>query len=101
MRQYLNSRVTLVGLFASVFMLSCGGEKTTEPLPAPPPTPTSVQLSAATVSVRMGESTQLNATVLDQHGAALSGHTIAWASSDTTKITITSRVAPSQSTSSL
>src|SRR5688572_13252039 len=55
MRQYLGSRVTLVGLFASVFMIACGGEKTTEP-PPQPPEPTSVQLSAATVTVRMGES---------------------------------------------
>ena len=38
----------------------------------------------------MGESSQLTATVRDQHGAAMSGQTVAWSSSDTTKITINS-----------
>jgi hypothetical protein len=89
MRQQLSCRVTLVALFASVLMIACGGEKTTEPPPIPLE-PTSVQLSASTVSLRMGESSQLTANVLDQHGAPMVGQTITWSSSDTTRITVTS-----------
>ncbi len=70
-------------------LIACGGDKTTEPPPPPPPVATSVQLSATTVTVRIGETSQLTATVLDQNGAAMTGQTIAWASSDTTKITVT------------
>jgi len=69
-------------------IISCGGgEATTEP---PAPVPTSVQLSAATVNLRMGETSQLTATVVDQFGAPVSGQAIAWTSSDTTKITVSS-----------
>jgi hypothetical protein len=77
-------------IFAAA-LLACGGGETTEPAPPPPPAPvpTSVQLSTATVTLRIGETSQLAATVLDQHGAAMAGQTVAWASSDTTKITVT------------
>ena len=37
----------------------------------------------------MGETSQLTATVLDQLGSPMAGQSISWASSDTTKITVT------------
>jgi hypothetical protein len=75
-------------LAAITMLIACGGEKSTEP--PPPPIPTSVQLSATSLTMRMGESSQLTATVMDQHGVAMSGQAVAWSSSDTTKISITS-----------
>jgi len=90
MQKICTSRASLaITLAMGTFMIACGGDKATEPPSAQTPVPTSVQLSAATITVRIGETSQLTATVLDQHGAAMTGQTIAWASSDTTKITVT------------
>jgi hypothetical protein len=76
-------------LLLVAILISCGGsDSTTEPPPPATPVPTSVQLAAATISLRMGETSQLTATVVDQHGTPMAGQSIAWTSSDTTRITV-------------
>jgi len=65
---------------------ACGGGESTEPPPTP--VPTSIQLSATSVSLRIAESRQLTATVLDKQNRAMTGQTITWTSSDTGRITV-------------
>lgn len=50
--------------------------------------PTTVTVSPASFSINIGQTQQLAATVLDQHGAAMTGQTIAWASSDQSIATV-------------
>ena len=65
----------VVGLLLSV--LGCGDD------PVAPPVATTITLSATSVSfVSLGETQQINASVLDQRGTTMSGAVVSWASSN-------------------
>ena len=68
---------------ALLTLVSCGGDKT----PTQPVTPvaTSIELSSPSVTLEsLGATSALTATVKDQTGAAMTGQTISWSSSDVT-----------------
>jgi hypothetical protein len=65
---------------------ACSGGEATKPPPTP--VPTSIQLSATSVSLRIAESRQLTATVLDQQNRPMTGQAITWSTSDTTKVNV-------------
>ncbi len=80
--------VLLIGI------VSCGGDPPgggTTPTQPVIPVATSITLSSSSVTLSsLGEATTLTATVKDQTGAAMSGPTVTWASSDAAIATVTS-----------
>jgi hypothetical protein len=81
----------LVGFL--ILLQGCGGgDSPTTPTTPTPPTPvaTSVTLSATSVTVALGETSQLSATVKDQNGATMAGKAITWGASDAAVATVSS-----------
>src|SRR5688572_29360313 len=70
MRQYLGSRVTLAGLIASVVMIACSGEKTTQPPPVTPPAALRLTIPD---TVTRGQAFWLTVTALDGQGQTNAG----------------------------
>lgn len=56
--------------------------------PTAPPVASSIQIAPAALTLQVGETQQLTATVLDQRGRPMAGQTPLWSSSDTTRITV-------------
>jgi len=88
---------TLFCLFGFLIVLQgCGGgdsptSPTTPTTPTPPPpVATSVTLSATSVTVALGGTSQLSATVKDQNGATMAGKAITWGASDAAVATVSS-----------
>jgi len=83
---------TLSVLLFSLFLWSCGGDDTpTSPTPTPTPVATSITLSVTSLSfASLGVTSQLSATVTDANDQVVSSATVTWASSDTTKVTVSS-----------
>jgi hypothetical protein len=81
-------RIAIAGLFAAVLGLAaCGGGGGGEP--AAPLVPTSITIDGATpFSISSGSTLQLPATVHDQHGDAMTGQTVSWASSDPARASV-------------
>jgi hypothetical protein len=67
---------------------SCSGGESATTQPPVTPVPTSIQLSVTSVSLRMAESRQLTATIVDQQNRPMSGQAMTWSSSDTMKVTV-------------
>lgn len=83
-------RLLLLAAAAAVTTLAACGSDTPAAIPStnPPPTPQvvvkSVDLSPASATLAIGEAQPLTATPKDAAGAAISGRTVAWASSSAT-----------------
>jgi len=85
----LKSAVAFVSLF---FLASCGSDSggSTGPDPDPPvPTSVSVSPSSATLDA-LGATTQFSATVLDQNGQTMASASVAWSSTNTSVLTVSS-----------
>jgi hypothetical protein len=87
----LSTRRRTISVLAALLNLgvavACGGgDGGTEP--APTPVPTTIEVSAPTISLRMGETRQLTATVLDQQNRPMTNQGVSWSSSDTTKVVV-------------
>ena len=86
-RLYLNGIALFV--FASFLLAStaCGKDSTTIPPPAsPPPTPVASRIEVRPDSVNLtaiGQTVQIQATVLDQNSTAISGALVSWSSDNT------------------
>jgi len=65
---------------------SDGGPTSTDP---EPPAPSTLQVTPAQDTLAIGESVTLEASVLDQTGAPMSGVTVTWASSDPAVVAVT------------
>ncbi len=75
-----------VSILASLLIAACGGDGGGPSGPAPVAT---VQVTANTTSIRVGETVQLVVTLLDANGNALSGRTIAYTTSSAGIATVT------------
>ena len=74
---------------AIVAACSSGSDSVVEPPPPPPPKPiASIAVTPTTADVLVGRTTQLTATPKDANGAALTGRTLAWTTSDASKATV-------------
>jgi len=91
-------RLSTLFLLLGFLILSqgCGGgdsptTPTTPTTPTPPtPVATSVTLSASSVTLALGATTQLSATVKDQNGATMAGKAITWGASDAAIVSVSS-----------
>jgi uncharacterized protein YjdB len=84
--------ITAVGAGTTQIVATIG-EKTGQALLTVTSTSTSaavatIHLTPSTVSVPVGATSQLSATALDANGDTVSGHLMTWASSDSTKLTV-------------
>lgn len=71
-----------------ILLAACGKDSPTEP-DTPPPVPSRIVLSPASAMLTaLGETIQLGATVLDQHGAGMQGARVSWSSGDITVATV-------------
>ena len=68
--------------------MSCGGGND-QPAAVTPPAVASVVVAPDSSLLIPGGSAQLSATVRDSKGAPITGHTIAWSSSDNSKVSVT------------
>src|SRR5687768_764626 len=81
----------LIALAVLVTLPACGGDSASAPPPPPPePVVTTVEISPNVVTVFMGDTVLLTATVRDQNGATMSGKRVAWASNAPTVATVDS-----------
>jgi hypothetical protein len=74
-----------------IVFLSCGGDISPPKPTTPPATPASITVSPPSVALASGSSISLTATVRDQNGAAMTGVTVSWTSSDPSVATISSQ----------
>jgi hypothetical protein len=94
-------------LFAAVSLglaslVACSADETTVTEPTTPSTPTtpntpgavvtSVSLSPGSASIAAGTTRTITATIKDQNGAAMSGQTVAWSSSNAAVATVSNGV---------
>ena len=80
-----------VGLYAALGMYACGDGTTDPPPPPDPPRATTVTVTPATAELTaLGATVQLTAEVRDQHGQAMAGAAVAWASSESGVATVAS-----------
>jgi hypothetical protein len=82
-------------LVLMILLQSCGGDSGTTPTtPTTPSTPTlvatSVALSATSVTLALGTTSQLSATVKDQNGATMADKAITWGASDAAIVSVSS-----------
>ncbi len=75
----------------AALLAACGGTTNPPPPPPPPAAVASVSVTPADATVEVGQTTTLSAQPKDASGAALSGRSIAWTSSDPTKATVSTQ----------
>lgn len=79
--------VAIVSLLSAalVAVISCGGDDG----PSEPQVPATINVSPSSAELSsLGETLQLNATVLDQNGQAIAGAAVSWATSDDAVATV-------------
>lgn len=93
----VRTALALPMLSSVMFYAACGGDGTAAPTEPPPPPPppgpaavASVEVTAATDTlIALGRTAQLNVSVKDANGNALTGRTVTWQSSDQAVATVT------------
>lgn len=96
---FKRSRLMGMPLFVPVILLlasaACGKDSTTSPPPEPPepppPAPVATRMEVAQESVTLnaiGQTVQIQVTVLDQNGAVMSGASVSWSIDNTAVATV-------------
>ena len=81
--------IVLVALAPLIALLACGDGGPAEVTTPTPPVPASVTVVPSTATLAaLGQTLQLNATVLDRSGQAIPGVSVSWTSSDESVVTV-------------
>lgn len=90
--RYSKHVVPIAAMLAGTVWVSGCGDGAVGPSPTPdPPRPTTLTVTPATAQLTaLGTTVQLSAHVRDQHGQAMVGATVAWASGDAAVATVSS-----------
>ena len=83
-------QVTAVGTGTATITATIDGQKATATVTAAAAPVASVTVSANAVSLLVGQTTQASATTKDASGAALTGRTVTWSTSDASVATVSS-----------